>query len=489
MSFKLVLTTIQGPQKGQEYVFTERATCLIGRGDDCVIRLPQDAAHRVISRHHCMLEITPPAVRLCDFRSLNGTYINGRLIGKREKADLDGEHTQESFPQHELQDGDEVQLSRTHTVLKVHLRADAEAEDPHATSSDPPEVVAAVDRPRGPAPTEPAAEGWESLPSPQPRNQAQYEVWRESEDTVRQLLERSRDESGAEWQALREWEYVRLLGVGGMGAVALLRRPGDGARLAFKIMRPRADVAANDRERFRREVENTKALDHPHVVRFWFSQCVEEPFFFALEYCPGGSLAAQVRRRGGRLPVPEAVRLVLQALDGLAYAHQADIPFVQLADGTYTRGRGLVHRDLKPDNLFLTGRAEDPVVKIGDFGLAKAFDLAGFSGFTQSGLPAGSAGYMPRQQARNCKYLEPDADVWAMAATLYFLLSGVTPRDFHRGNHPLVEVLEQPVVPLRERAPDVPAPLADLVDEALTDEPAIRFRTVAAFQQRLRALV
>jgi hypothetical protein len=482
VSAKVVLKVIQGPQRGQEYVFAERASCLIGRGDGCLIRLPKDAAHRVISRHHCLLEVNPPAARICDFRSRNGTFVNGRLIGKRETAGIDPENTQASFPQHELKDGDEIQLSRAHTVFKVHITgaADRGTDLPPPVSTlpaPPPALLPSGD------PT--AADEWESLPPAGPRGEAQRAVWVEAEDVVRRLLEKSRSAAAApEWLALREWQFVRLLGVGGMGAVALLCRD-DGARLALKVMRPQAEPSSSDRDRFRREVENTKALDHPNVVRFWFSRCVEDPFFFTLEFCPGGSLAAHTKRRGGRLPAPEAVGLVLQALDGLEYAHQAPVPFVPAGAGTYAPGRGLVHRDLKPDNLFLTGSVGAPVVKVGDFGLAKAFDLAGYSGFTQSGLGAGTAGFMPRQQAEDFKYVKPDADVWATAATLYHLLTGTTPRDFVPGSHPLLVVLEQPVVPIRERGASVPPRLADLIDEALVDTPAIAIKTATEFKTRL----
>ena len=127
-----------------------------------------------------------------------------------------------------------------------------------------------------------------------------------------------------------------------------------------------------------------------------------------------------VQTRGGTLPADEVVRIGRQALAGLAYAH----------------GRGVVHRDLKPHNLFLTEAGPARQVKVGDFGLAKAFDAAGLSGLTRTGRAAGTPSFVPRQQVIDFKNAKPEVDVWALAATLYALLTGRPPRDFPPGRDP-----------------------------------------------------
>ena len=203
-------------------------------------------------------------------------------------------------------------------------------------------------------------------------------------------------------------------------------------------MLPRVAFLKRARDAFLREAENTEALDHPNVVRFWDSGCAEGTFFFTLEYCDGGSLDQRIKECGGRLPVDEATTITLQALDGLEYAHRAEIPYVKLAGGSVGRGYGLVHRDLKPHNIFLSGTGSSRIVKIGDFGLAKAFDLAGLSGQTATGSAAGTPYFMPRQQVVNFKYAKPEVDVWAMAATLYFMLTGSVPRQLRAGSRSVV---------------------------------------------------
>ena len=189
--------------------------------------------------------------------------------------------------------------------------------------------------------------------------------------------------------------------------------------------------------------------------------------------------------RGGKLSIDEARPIILQALDGLHYAHHAEVPQVKLKDGSFGRGHGLVHRDLKPQNIFLSTAGGARVAKIGDYGLAKAFDMAGLSGHTYTGEVAGTPQFMPRQQVLRFKDLRPEADVWAMAAALYNMLTRCSPRDFPEGRDPWQCILETPVVPIRQRNPAIPSKLAKVIDHALAEEPNIGFRSAAEFKQAL----
>ena len=118
-----------------------------------------------------------------------------------------------------------------------------------------------------------------------------------------------------------------------------------------------------------------------------------------------------------------------------------------------------MHRDLKPENLLLGG--EDGQVKIADFGLAKSFGQAGFSGLTATGAVAGTLYFMPREQLTSFRVVQPASDVWSMGATLYFLLTRQFARDFRPGQDPLPVILGGGVVPIRARDPRMPEPLAD----------------------------
>jgi eukaryotic-like serine/threonine-protein kinase len=258
---------------------------------------------------------------------------------------------------------------------------------------------------------------------------------------------------------------LRELGRGGQGVVHLARHTASGTLVAVKRLSTPGEFDGGARDAFTRELDCVKALRHENIVRFHDS--VADPLCFTCEYCAGGSVADLVLSRGGRLAADEAVPLVLQALDGLAYAHQAPVP-VRLADGTTAVGQGLVHRDIKPQNLLLAG----PVLKIADFGLAKAFDKAGLSGHTFTGAIGGSVAFMPRRQLADYKYAKPDVDLWAVTACLYWMLTGETPHDFPPGAEPVAIVLRESPVPVRERLDTVPARLAETIDQALAEPPA-----------------
>jgi serine/threonine-protein kinase len=219
------------------------------------------------------------------------------------------------------------------------------------------------------------------------------------------------------------------------------------------------------------------SLRHRHVVRLLDHGFARGAFFMVLEHCDGGSADGLLKQRGGKLEADEAVEIVLQALEGLDYCHTADVPFVRQKGGGYAPGKGIVHRDLKPANLFLTGWGSSRLVKVGDYGLAKAFEETGLSGGTRTGDTAGTWQFMCRRQVVYYKDAGPEVDVWSMAATLYNLLTGHFPRDFPDGQDPWLAVLENAPVPLLRRNPGVPSRLAEVIDHALTEEPEMPFKT------------
>ncbi|MGW3348767.1 serine/threonine-protein kinase [Nonomuraea rubra] len=265
---------------------------------------------------------------------------------------------------------------------------------------------------------------------------------------------------------LRAWSIGEELGRGGMGVVYAATRRDDGTPGVIKLMRP--DLAEADERAvayFRREMLASMALRHPHIVHATeVGEAAGAPFI-VMELCEAGSLADLVST-DGPLPAERALPMFEGLLDGLAYAH----------------GAGFVHRDIKPGNILLTAAG---TAKIADFGLAKAFESAGWSGMTRTGATLGTPAYMPREQVLDFKYARPGVDVWAMAATLYYALTGSAPRDFTPGRDPWLTVTTTLPLPVASRREDVPPALARVVDRAVDDGDGLRYASAAELRADL----
>ena len=175
-------------------------------------------------------------------------------------------------------------------------------------------------------------------------------------------------------------------------------------------------------------------------------------------------------RRGGKLTLHEASPIMLQVLKGMAYVHS----------------EGFIHRDLKPPNILLSGKEGQWVAKIGDMGLAKNFEEAGFSGMTvTSGGFAGSLAYMPREQIINFRNIKPVSDIWAIGATYYHMLTGYLPRARRPGEEPINIVLYGKAIPIRQRNPDIPQSVAAVIDRALTSNEIERYQNAGEMYRAL----
>jgi eukaryotic-like serine/threonine-protein kinase len=308
----------------------------------------------------------------------------------------------------------------------------------------------------------------------------------DTDEVVQRLLLRARDENIHE--ILRDHVVERELGRGGMGAVYLLRHVGSGDALAIKTMLP---VAMNDMSTtlFLREIRNASSLKHRNVVEVEAVGAVDGVLFLAMEYCSGGSIADLLHRRGGRLEPGEALELTLQSLTGLEYVHSAVLMPAPSPEGAEVPLEGLVHRDIKPQNLLLSEAGERTTVKIADYGLAKAFSAAGLSGITATGSVGGTLHFMAREQLIDYKYAGPQVDVWSIAACLYLMLTGDVPRDFRGAVDPWLVVAENDAIPIGRRAPAVPPALAAIIDAALREDGTSRLTTARALKEALESYI
>ena len=451
MSAKVILTITEGKLPGRQYIFDFRTSCIIGRAKDCNIQLPDDENHSTISRYHCLLDINPPDIRIRDFGSKNGTYVNSKKIGQRQDNQTPEEAAKEYFPEFDLQDSDEIKLSNT--VFAVCI--ESQPEEIKINNFFPPTI------------------DFNNNPTEAP-NLLEY---------IKKLLGLAKA-GNQNLLAIQGYDIIQILGRGGCGEVYLAQHNHSQKFIALKVMLPQVAASEYAVNLFLRETENIKILRHPHVVHLIDYGYSEGIFFFTMEYCQGGTVEDLMRQQGGQLSIDIATAIILQVLDGLEYSHNVEIPYVKLRDGNFGKGKGLVHRDLKPGNIFLTYQDGKITAKIGDYGLSKAFDLAGLSGQTRTGSRVGTPVFIPRQQVLEFKYAKPEVDVWAAAASLYYMLTGYYPRDF-TGKDIFLEVLRNKPVPILQRGTNIPKKLAEVIDLALMEEPEIYFKSAKAFKQAL----
>lgn len=265
------------------------------------------------------------------------------------------------------------------------------------------------------------------------------------------------------------YRVEHLLGRGAMGAVYRAVRLHDGQAVAVKVVAPASGASPRQVLKFLREAQILASLNHANIVRHVESGERTGVIYLVMELVDGTDAAALVRLNGP-LPAAAAVQLALQALAGLSHAH----------------AQGIVHRDVKPSNLLVGEGPGARVLKVADFGLARAYDACGLSGLTLQGEMAGTPAFMAPEQATHFRDAKPAADQYAAAASLYYLLTGKYVLDFaHQARTSVVQIITEPRVPLRARRPDLPLGLARVVDRALEVDAGDRFADVLEFRDAL----
>jgi eukaryotic-like serine/threonine-protein kinase len=264
--------------------------------------------------------------------------------------------------------------------------------------------------------------------------------------------------------AVPGYEILQELGRGGMGVVYQARQASLNRLVALKVILAGLHAGTEQRARFRIEAEAVARLQHSNIVQIHEVGEHDGQAYLALEFVDGSSLAR--RLAGSPLPPTAAARLVETLARAMYHAHQ----------------RGIVHRDLKPANVLLTA---DGIPKITDFGLAKRLEGEGVTG--SSGAILGTPSYMAPEQARgDSRQVGPAADIYALGAILYELLTGRTPFKAAMALETLQQVLHQEPVPPRRLQPGVPRDLETICLKCLHKEPARRYADAEALAEDLR---
>jgi tRNA A-37 threonylcarbamoyl transferase component Bud32 len=274
-----------------------------------------------------------------------------------------------------------------------------------------------------------------------------------------------------EAKQLGQYRLVNLLGAGGMGEVhlaehQLMKRP-----VAIKLIRPSKAADKQALARFEREVRATAKLSHWNTIEiFDYGQTEDGTFYYVMEYLPGLSLAELVEKHGP-LPPARAIHLLMQTCDALSEAHN----------------RGLIHRDIKPGNIFSAQRGGYyDVAKLLDFGLAKpiANDNTPIQ-LTQEGSITGSPLYMAPEQALGDSEPDERSDIYSLGAVAYYILTGHPPFESDKAIKVILSHAHDVVVPPSRLRADLPADLEAVILRCLAKNPLDRYESTAALREAL----
>jgi serine/threonine-protein kinase len=486
---------------------------LVGRSPRAHLVL-DPRADRYISRTHCLIDIRPPRCIVNDLGSTNGTFVNEQRIERREVVD-----------------GDEVRVG--HTRIRVMISGTAGAAEvggpvreddtepplPAGGSETRPVFVPGIGERTWSPPA--AGQTWDPqleamVPTQTLTKPAGTATPQAATGQLRlRCLECSTDiaEADADGLAAELTDALYLcpdceisltrrtsgtsklgnytitgeLGRGGMGVV--LKAISHRTRRICAIKEVLPEVAKDERtfRLFEREIGIQSKVLHPNLVRLLDHGREQDTCYFVSEYLAGGDAGHLVRSvRKGPVELGLAVRTILDTLAGLEALHR----------------NGFVHRDLKPANiLFSKDQAEGfGTAKITDYGLAKSFEEAGNSlfDFTREGEAAGSLLFMPPEQILNYRFVQPPTDVYAAGVSLYFLLTGqytvrypalagVPAETGTQARNPIEALIEDPPIPIHDRAPTIPEAIARVVDKAVQKELSQRYQTATELRNDLLA--
>ncbi len=259
------------------------------------------------------------------------------------------------------------------------------------------------------------------------------------------------------------YTIVRELGAGGMATVYLARDLKHERDVAVKVLHPDL-AAALGADRFLTEIRTTANLQHPHILPLHDSGAAGGFLFYVMPFIDGETLRARLSRMR-LLPIPEALLIAREVADALAYAH----------------GRGVIHRDVKPENILLQGGH----ALVADFGIALAVQSAGGARMTQTGLSLGTPQYMSPEQAMGERAIDARTDVYALGAVTYEMLTGDPPFTGSTVQAIVAKVLTDRPAPIRTTRDTVPAHVQAAVLTALAKLPADRFDGAKAFADAL----
>jgi serine/threonine protein kinase len=255
----------------------------------------------------------------------------------------------------------------------------------------------------------------------------------------------------------------REIARGGMATIYLARDLQRDEPVAVKVMSPRLATVLGT-ERFLREIQIAGQMSHPYIVPLYDSGNTGGVLYYIMPYVQGESLHERLEREK-RLSLEEALRITRDVAGALGYAH----------------GLGVLHRDVKPENILLAGGH----ALVADFGLARAIGASGYHRLTQTGIIVGTAYYMSPEQLREDRNLDQRADIYSLGCLLYEMLTGGPPYTGPSLKEVVTRIIRSPVPSVRRLHPSVPAAVDAAISRALAKSAADRFETMQDFTAAL----
>jgi hypothetical protein len=256
------------------------------------------------------------------------------------------------------------------------------------------------------------------------------------------------------------------VGRGGMGVVYRARDERLQRRVAIKVLPPELAFQSDIRARFTREAQTAARLSHPHIVPIHTVGEGEGLVYFVMGYVDGESVGGRIKRRG-QLPVEEARRIMKETADALSAAHSM----------------GVIHRDIKPDNILLEGTRGR--VMVTDFGIAKALSQSSGATLTGAGVAIGTPSFMSPEQAAGEKEIDGRSDLYSLGVVAYQMLTGELPFYAPTVAGILMKQITEPAPDLRAKRPDAPEDLALAVSRCLEKDPENRWPTADSLRRSL----
>lgn len=493
------ISVIKGPDRGKRYTIRKSTSYLVGRGPDARIRFTEDP---FISRRHFLLEVSPPKVYFRDIDVVtNPSRINDVYVEELELAD--GDIIEVGYTKLKISIQPEMKTKQLPCVEcgKTVTFYEDETHEPICPNCEESKKLQQLrEEDTLFDPIEITCVCGENLTVKANSDGFAQSLSGKVRYYCKNCLPRKGDAAG---KIIKDYEVIDKLGEGGMGKVYLSYQPTTARMVAIKEMNI---DDANLGARFDRETRIMKKIRHENVLTYVDSgqdKSTGKPYL-VMEYATCGSLDEVMAKNDAPFTPKEAVRYIIDSLKGLEYIHS----------------KGIVHRDIKVENILLTDMGDGEMVpKITDFGLANEFSKAGGSVLTKMGQALGTIMYMPPEQLMDTHSVREPGDLYSMGVTLYYILTGKYPYHFpspmditkflkankHRVNTPdqalrlmmkmhqikppYLIILEDDPIPIQERMPGVHPKLAEIVDKSVRKDIQGRFQKAGEFRAALEKVV